>query len=308
MKKLFRAVASIFFVVLAVSALADWTSLQKKFQDAKTREEAVGLVKKTKYASETDVSDKISTFESAKGKKEKEDAYYSLKQLVDANALSENFSVSKGADATAKSIKKDPIYDARKEAKSSNWFNKLMDRAKKLFQKPNLPDNKIGPPPAWMLYIVWGFCFLLIVALLVGLVLLVINLPWAWTKAGRARKANRGGILEDGEALLSEDEYLIEADRLIAEGRYREACRCLYLATLLRFDATRIARFEPAQTNWEHCRRIEASKILPTPIPFRPTTKAFDLAWYGYRAKHLDDVMIFRETYVSVKNLTEGMV
>ena len=267
----------------------------------------MGLVKKSPYATETDVNQKINAFESAKSKKDKEVAYDSLKHFVDANALSENFSVSKGADATVKSIKKDPVYEARKEAKSSNWFSKLMDRAKNLLQKPNLPENNMGPPPAWIFYLVWAICILLIVALLAGLVLLIINLPWAWTKAGRARKAKRGGILEEGEALLSEDEYLIEADRLIAEGRFREACRCLYLATLLRFDSTRIARFEPAQTNWEHCRRIEASKILPSPIPFRPTTKAFDLAWYGYRAKHLDDVMIFRETYLSVKNLTEGM-
>lgn len=309
MKNFLRAAASILLVCAALFAQADWTSLQKEIQLAKNRDEAVGHIKKSEHAKETGMAELLDDYNSATTKAVKDTTFDSMKQMVSANALSESFKNAKGAEVTAREIKKDPIYTAEKEAISSNWIQKLFERLKNIFNSNNndnnQPRNDRPAPAVWLGTILQALFYLLCAAIIGALIYLVIKIPWAWTAAGRAKRAKRGGMLEDGEQLLSEDEYLVEADRLIAEGRYREACRALFLASLLRIDSSRIARFEPTQTNWEHLRRIETSKTKPEFLDFRPATKAFDLAWYGYRAKRIDDVTIFRETYIDIKMLTE---
>jgi hypothetical protein len=250
--------------------------------------------------------DFIDEYYSATTKAARDAAYNSIKQYLSANALSEQFSTVKGAEATAKDIKKDPIYSAQKEVISSNWLQKLLDRLKNLFKDDSSQPERDAPQiPDWVPPLVRGLFYVVCIAIIGLIIFLITKIPWAWTKSGRAKKLKRGGLLEDGEILLSEDEYLLEADRLIAEGKFREACRALYLASLLRIDKARIARFEPAETNWEHLKRIETSKSRPEQLHFRPTTKAFDLAWYGYRANSAEDVLIFRDTYLSIKSLTE---
>ncbi len=309
MKNFLRTAASILLTCAALFAQADWTTLQKEVQSAKNRDEAVGHIKKSEHAKEAGLAELLDDYNSATTKAVKDTTFNTMKQLVSANALSENFKNVKSAEATAKEIKKDPIYTAEKEAISSNWIQKLFDRLRNIFnnnnKKNDQPTRDLPSPPMWIGTLLQGLFYLLCAAIIGALVYLVIKIPWAWTAAGRAKKAKRRGMLEDGEQLLSEDEYLLEADRLIAGGRYREACRALFLASLLRIDSSRIARFEPTQTNWEHLLRIESSKSKPESLDFRSTTKAFDLAWYGYRAKRIDDVAIFRETYITIKTLTE---
>ena len=309
MKNFLRAVASILLVCGALFAQADWSSLQKKVSAAKGRDEAISLIKKSEYAKDPELGVLLDDYNSATTKAVKDNCFDSIKDHVSANAFSESFKNAKAAGSTAKDIKKDPIYTAEKEATSSNWLQKLGERLAKIFDRKddNGPEIPKIAPPQWLGVLFQGLFYLLILGIIGLLIFLIVKIPWAWTAAGRAKRAKRGGMLEDGEQLLSEDEYLIEADRLVAEGRYREACRALFLASLLRIDSVRIARFEPTQTNWEHLRRIESSKIKPELLDFRPTTKAFDLAWYGYRAKSADDVWVFRETYISIKSMTEGM-
>jgi hypothetical protein len=309
MKSFRQAAASFALLIVAFSARADWSGVDKNVKRSKTQEEAVSQLKNSEHGKDEAIIDFIDAFESAKDKAAKDSSFKNLSQFVSANALTEKFSLNKDAEATAKKIKQDPIYKSQREAVSSNWIQKLWDRIWNGMKDNTNSSNGPNLPaiPSWVGVIVEGLFYLVCAAILGALIFLIIKIPWAWTAAGRARKAKRGGILEDGESLLSEDEYLLEAGRLIKEGRFREACRALYLASLLRIDKARIARFEPAETNWEHLRRIESSKTKPESFEFRPATKAFDLAWYGYRAKSEDDVEIFRETYLSIKHLTEGM-
>ena len=109
-------------------------------------------------------------------------------------------------------------------------------------------------------------------------------------------------MLEDDEPERSLDEWLAEADTLQAQGRYREAVRALYLASLLRFDEARVARFQRGQTNWEHLTRIEASPTMPKDLDFRATTRLFDRIWYGRIVRGKEDVDQFRAWYLNITN------
>jgi hypothetical protein len=308
MKNFLRAVASIVLLALVFSAHADWTKLNEDFRRISNHEQAVSRLEESEKASEQDLYDLIAVYHSAISKKDKDSAFESIGQFLSASALTEKFKVSPGADAKAKEIKKNPIYKAEKEVIASNWIQKLFERLKNAFNNDSKEESKpSSPPPGWVFPLIQGLFIVFCIAIIALLVFLLTKIPWGWTSAGRAKRVKRGGMLETGEELLTEDEYLLEADRLVAEGKYREACRALYLASLLRIDKSRIARFESTQTNWEHLRRIETSRTRPELLQFRPVTKAFDHVWYGYRVRSADDVAIFRETYVSIKVLTEGM-
>ncbi len=307
MKIFLRTVASICLLIVAISAQADWASVQKQFKTEKDHDRAVSRLSESEFSKDDELVPLIETYQadSAKGKRED---YDSIVNFLDAKVMAEHFKSKGDADKIAKEIKKDPIYSAEKEAGQSNWVEKLNDRFKKIFEGKKAADTPNIPNiPAWIVPIIQILFVLVCGAIIAAIIYLLVKVPWAWTAAGRAKRAKRGGILEDGEMLLSEDEYLIEADRLIAEGKFREACRALYLASLLRISTARIARFEPTQTNWEHLRRIEFSKTKPENLEFRSITKGFDLAWYGYRATQLSDVFPFRESYISIKAMTEGM-
>jgi hypothetical protein len=105
-----------------------------------------------------------------------------------------------------------------------------------------------------------------------------------------------GGILEDDEPERTADQWLLQAEKLEAEGKYREAVRCLYLACLVRYDDGRVARFRRHETNWEHLYRIEGSSLNPG-LDFRTPTQRFDKVWYGYQVNGPSDVQEFREVY-----------
>lgn len=311
MRSFLRAVVSCVFLVAAFSAQADWVKVHKDFESAKTPDEAVRMLDDSYQEIEEntgseDLRELIDDFKSATTKEAKDSTYQSIKDLISANVVTEQYSAVSNADATARQIKsKNPLYKKERESSSSTWIQKLLERLKHLFDgersgsQPDLPQV-----PKWIPNLILGIFYVLCGGIILGLIYLLTKIPWAWTRSARAKKA-RGGMLEEGEELLTEDEYMLEADRLIAEGKFREACRALYLASLLRIDAARIARFEPTQTNWEHLRRIETSKTRPPELEFRATTKAYDHAWYGFTAKSIADVAIFQDTYLTIKRLTE---
>jgi hypothetical protein len=137
----------------------------------------------------------------------------------------------------------------------------------------------------------------LFIAILVGLILVFLYFVirhFSWKKS-LTRKAT--AMLSEEEPELSKDEYLVEADRLMSEGRHREAVRYLYLACLLLFDENGVARFIRGQTNWEHLRRIQASDKRPEDLDFQPATQKFDVVWYGMRVEGTSDVMAMRDWY-----------
>lgn len=305
MKNFHRAVASVIFVILSMVAYGDWAKVRQEFRAEKNHDTAVNKLASVDPNSELDLSELIAKYQQAKKTSEKDKAYEEIGNYLSCQSLSESIAPVSSAKTKIEKIKKDPMYRTQKEAESSNWMQKLIDRLKNLFNRKESQQSQPNAEiPSWVGSLVKGIFWILVACAIAALIYVIVKLPWGSFTSRTKRKSNVG-MLEEGEVLLSEDEYLLNAERLIAEGKFREACRALYLATLLRIDAARIARFEPTQTNWEHLRRIESSATRPETFQFRPATKAFDLAWYGYRARSAADVEIFRETYIQIKSLTE---
>jgi len=196
--------------------------------------------------------------------------------------------------AVAKSIKENPLYQDRGEAQNSNWIGQALSRLKFEWPTPKGPEGRLpgGGIGNWLTPLMW--------VILAGL---VAFLGYHVVKRINLQKRIRRraeGLLEDEEPERTVDEWLEMANQLAAEGRHREAVRCLYIACLLRFDEFRIARFDRRQTNWEHLARIEANPEYPNDINFRIITQRFDRIWYGYQIKGASDFAEFQTAYQQV--------
>ncbi len=208
----------------------------------------------------------------------------------------------------AQEIKKSNRLYADPGAKeSSNWIGKAFERIGNLFQSDDdeNPRSSRRTVPATGggigNLLIYTFIGILSAGLIVLIVLALRHAQW---KSGKKRKAK--ALLEDDEPERTLDEWLQMADDLTAQGRYREAVRCLYLAMLLKFDEHSIARFERGETNWEHLARIRKSPKLPTSMDFEPPTRRFDLVWYGFKGDGIQDVERFKAWYLEVKATLEG--
>jgi hypothetical protein len=203
----------------------------------------------------------------------------------------------------ARRIKSSPLYRDPGDKEESNWISKAFESLGSMIERwieallrsqrsemPSAPSR--GMNLGFLVPIFWG---LLGALLLTFLYFVVRHFSW---KQGLERKAK--ALLAEDEPELTRDEYLLEADRLTAEGRFREAVRYLYLACLLAFDENGVARFVRGQTNWEHLRRIESSPDLPAGLDFAPATQKFDVVWYGMRIEGERDVQTMRDWYAQV--------
>lgn len=205
----------------------------------------------------------------------------------------------------AKDIKASPLYRDDGLKQDANWLSRagtrfgefLADLIRRLFGSPrssgaDVDFRGVQNGFQWFIYLVW---FLLGGTALFLLYLAVSRYNFRKNLARKAR-----AVLDEDEPERTVDEWLALADRLEAEGKHREAVRCLYLACLLKFDEFGVARFDRGQTNWEHLARIHASPLLPQDLEFRSPTQAFDLIWYGMRTQGAPDVARFREIYQGV--------
>jgi hypothetical protein len=77
------------------------------------------------------------------------------------------------------------------------------------------------------------------------------------------------------------EEAMAEAARLAQSGRYREAIRALYVATMLRGDALGQLRFDRALTNRELLATARARGGAALADRLRPLVERFDRLWYG---------------------------
>jgi hypothetical protein len=186
------------------------------------------------------------------------------------------------AQADARRILSDPRYQDPGEAQGASWLGRTLRRAVQGVSEwlgRALGDARARAPSAGIPLsplepIVWAVLF---TTLTTAVVWVLLNAK----SKGLKRRDAAGALLAAGEPDRTADEWLAEADRLDAQGSYREAVRCLYLACLVRLDDAQVAAFVNTETNWEHVRRIEKSPALPAGVNLRPVTRLFERVWYG---------------------------
>ncbi|MBI3722175.1 MAG: DUF4129 domain-containing protein [Fimbriimonas ginsengisoli] len=283
---------------MAAFAPADFRTLSRRLEGAKTVEDAVRLVRSDPVAAKDgELLRKLREGESLPADRR----FEQLKSEIGLRARFEVDPLSTHAPALAAEIKRSPMYRGLQEKQSANWLAGALERFAKLFEFKKKPPNLNMPnfgPLDWIIPIMWT---------LLGFgVLFFLYLIARQFAINRSAKRKARAMLEEEEPERTLDEWLTMADQLEAEGRHREAVRCLYLACLLRFDEANVARFERSQTNWEHLRRIDASPRKPAGLDFRTPTRAFDDIWYGMRCKGWEDVAEFRSCYLLVTGALEA--
>jgi len=189
------------------------------------------------------------------------------------------------------------------EGGSSNWLGRVAERIAELFRREQRPRPRREIPEfGWLSGLFYGLMWTLLgVAVLAFLWIVFTRFRWVfgWKKKIKAS----GGILEDDEPMRTEDEWVLEAERLYAEGKPREAIRALYLAILVRLDDAGVARLIRTETNWEHEHRVRLSPTRPPSLDIREATRRFDWVWYGYRLRVPEDWEFFNAEYQKVIQL-----
>jgi len=205
--------------------------------------------------------------------------------------------------AKIRDIKSSGLYRDPGIQDQSNWLDGAFRRLASLIPHPepkaNVPNVQMGGLPNFIVPLMWGF---LAVAVLVFGYFAIRHFQWRSALRRRAK-----AMLEDDEPERTLDEWLVLADQLSAEGRYREAVRAMYLSCLLKFDEAGIARFIRGETNWEHLERIHASPKRPATIDFLAPTKLFDHIWYGFHVRGLEDVAQFKAWYMQISEILRGV-
>ena len=153
----------------------------------------------------------------------------------------------------------------------------LIERFIAWLLRERLPESNAAPtgpsiplPPAG-LFIALG-----------GILLLGI-LVYLFATRVRSRKEDRGAVAAEDAASedpreRAPDEHLDDAAVLAGQGKYRDALRALYLATLVALDRRRLIAFDPALTNWQYIRQMPRGEARTL---FTRFTRLFDYKWYG---------------------------
>ena len=119
----------------------------------------------------------------------------------------------------------------------------------------------------------------LMVALLVVVILAAVVFLFATrARPDEAEEATGDGAVSTDPRDRPPEHHLAVADELARAGRYRDALRALYLATLVSLDRRREIDFDPARTNWHYLRQMRDETLRAS---FRVFTRLFDRVWYG---------------------------
>lgn len=294
---------SALFALVAGALAGPYADLQRSLDSAKTAQERSRIIQASPLAEQLKDLIQRDAQPARPGSDDEDqpaDPDVQVQEAVAVRASAESAAAPRDLKALAAEVKESPAYTDRGERESTNWLYRAIQRLRNIHldlpkgHGADMPTGIIGP---WIIYVAW---ILLGSAVLVFLFIGLRRINFAALRKGR----KRAGVLEEDDPDRTLDEWLILADQLESEGRYREAVRSLYLACLLKIDDARIARFDRGQTNWEHLARIESSPRRPPGLDFRKPTQAFDRIWYGYQVQGAEDVARFRQWYRDIVEST----
>ena len=136
---------------------------------------------------------------------------------------------------------------------------------------------------------------IVLLAAAVALVILVVR----FTRSVRGVPAVRVAV--DEHIGRSPRQWLEEAKSHEAAGRWRDAIRCRYRATLAEMAAGGLVEEVAGRTSGEYRATVEQD-VPAAAQPFARVTLAFEEAWYGHGETTHSDVLAMREACRAVLN------
>ena len=139
---------------------------------------------------------------------------------------------------------------------------------------------------AWESYVVLAVLFAGVVAALVTA-----------TRRGLFQRlrhpvASPGVVVTDEGVVLSPAAWRERADRLAAEGRFREALRCRYCALIAELARRGLLDEVPGRTSGDY-ERLVRSLLPEVAQQFASVTARFESCWYGHEPSSADEQGLF---------------
>lgn len=141
-------------------------------------------------------------------------------------------------------------------------------------------------------YVLGVLVLLVFVGCIVKLVLRFVN-----NTSGRPVKRSDASNVERKKRQESIESLIHTAELEATQGRYREALRNVYIATLLLLDRAGLITFAEGTTNWEYIRALRGRASSAQIELFRDLTSLFDVSIYGGGAVSFDDYMLSRRRF-----------
>lgn len=155
----------------------------------------------------------------------------------------------------------------------------------------------------WDRFYQWGMIALLVLLVALGSAYLLNKLEWRrWQRSSR----QASGETAEPSRQLPPDEGWARAHSLAQQGRYREAIRFCYHATLALLAQRGLIPYDPARTNWEHLALLRAEGHKQVYERLRPLTRQFDYIWYGHQPATEEEYRQFDQTYLALKQSSLG--
>jgi hypothetical protein len=144
-----------------------------------------------------------------------------------------------------------------------------------------------------------------VVVLLAGLVARILWLILPQLHRLRQGRGEDGGDAFLGELLVPQepDTLLAQAEREAAAGRYREALRLAYLATVSRLDRAGALSEDRSRTHWELLRELRRAGRDPLYRVLAPVTRLLDERLYGGRQSTAADYQACRAVHDEIQRL-----
>lgn len=130
-------------------------------------------------------------------------------------------------------------------------------------------------------YIGWFLVGILVLVFVIAVVYLVMFLIKTFT--GRHKDAKVEKLIESIKIRPSFETMVERSAREAAEGRYRDAFRSLYLASIIMLDKSSLIVYTDSITNWEYLRVIKKQAPPDAVRVFNDMTLMFDILIYGHR-------------------------
>jgi hypothetical protein len=166
---------------------------------------------------------------------------------------------------------------------------------------PNLPSPGPTPPEGSMGALNW-----IAVTLILGVAAFLVYVGVSrWRGLGRRRTGSDPLVLTETEARRLPDEWLAEAGRFEAGGRWRDALRCRFRALVGELIERGVARDLPGRTSGE-LRRDVRRRAPDAAVAFEEASRLFDDAWYGAKPTGEDESARFRALAAAVLEATKG--